>query len=121
MKISLNWLKLYIDILVPPEQIAHLLTMTGLEVESLELVETVRGGLKDVVIGEVLECIKHPDADKLSVTKVDVGEGTPLPIVCGAPNVAAGQKVVVAKVGATLYPAGSEGFKIKKAKIRGEV
>jgi phenylalanyl-tRNA synthetase beta chain len=95
--------------------------MTGLEVESLERVETVKGGLKDVVIGEVLECSKHPDADKLSVTKVDVGEGTPLPIVCGAPNVAVGQKVVVAKVGATLYPAGSEGFKIKKAKIRGEV
>ncbi len=121
MKISLNWLKQYIDIQETPEEIAHILTMTGLEVESLERVETVKGGLKDVVIGEVLECSKHPDADKLSITKVDVGYGAPLPIVCGAPNVGVGQKVVVAKVGATLYPAGSEGFNIKKAKIRGEV
>jgi phenylalanyl-tRNA synthetase beta chain len=121
MKISLNWLKQYIDIQETPAEIAHILTMTGLEVESFEKVESVRGGLRGVVIGEVLECSKHPDADKLSITKVDVGEGVPLPIVCGAPNVAVGQKVVVAKVAATLYPAGSEGFTIKKAKIRGEV
>jgi phenylalanyl-tRNA synthetase beta chain len=122
MKISLNWLKQYIDISETPDQLAHLLTMTGLEVEGYEVLETIKGGLKGLVIGEVLECVKHPNADKLSVTKVDVGIGNSLPIVCGAPNVAAGQKVVVATVGATLYPNGSaEGFTIKQAKIRGEV
>ena len=121
MKISLNWLKEYIEIPESPEEIAHVLTMTGLEVEGLEVVETVKGGLKGVVVGEVLECSKHPNADKLSVTKVDIGDDGLVPIVCGAPNVAKGQKVAVAKVGTTLYPAGSEGFKIKKAKIRGEV
>jgi len=121
MKISLSWLKAYIDILESPEEIAHILTMTGLEVEGIEIVETVRGGLNGVVIGEVLEFAKHPNADKLSVTKVDIGNGELVPIVCGAPNVASGQKVVVAKVGTTLYPQGSDGFKIKKAKIRGEV
>ena len=121
MKISLNWLKEYIELKESPEEIAHLLTMTGLEVEGIETVETIKGGLAGVVIGEVLECKKHPNADKLSVTKVDVGEVALLPIVCGAPNVAVGQKVLVAKVGTTLFPQGSEGFKIKKAKIRGEV
>lgn len=121
MKISLNWLKEYIEIKETPEEIAHILTMTGLEVEGMEVVETIKGGLHGVVIGEVLNCEKHPNADSLSLTKVDIGDDEPLPIVCGAPNVAAGQKVVVAKVGTTLYPAGSEGFKIKKAKIRGEV
>ncbi len=122
MKISLNWLKDYIEIKESPEEIAHILTMTGLEVEGIEKVETVKGGLKGVVVGEVIECSKHPNADKLSVTKVDIGKETPVPIVCGAPNVAKGQKVAVATVGATLYPHGSkEGFKIKKAKIRGEV
>ncbi len=122
MKISLNWLKQYIDITETPDQLAHILTMTGLEVEGYEVLETIKGGLKGLVIGEVVECAKHPNADKLSVTKVDVGIGSPLPIVCGAPNVAAGQKVVVATVGATLYANGStEGFTIKQAKIRGEV
>lgn len=122
MKISLNWLKEYIDLSETPEEIAHILTMSGLEVEGLETIETVRGGLKGVAIGEVLECQKHPDADRLSVTKVDVGLEKPLPIVCGAPNVAKGQKVAVALTGTTLYPYGSEeGFTIKKAKIRGEV
>jgi phenylalanyl-tRNA synthetase beta chain len=121
MKISLNWLKEYVDIQESPEEIAHILTMTGLEVEGIEVVETIKGGLEGVVIGEVLECDKHPNAEKLSITKVDVGLERPLPIVCGAPNVAAGQKVFVATEGTTLYPAGSDGFKIKKAKIRGEV
>ena len=121
MKISLNWLKEYIKITETPEEIAHILTMTGLEVEGIETVETIKGGLKGVVIGEVLECEQHPNADKLSITKVDIGELESVPIVCGAPNVAKGQKVLVAKVGTTLYPAGSDGFKIKKAKIRGEV
>jgi phenylalanyl-tRNA synthetase beta chain len=122
MKISLNWLKDYIEIKESPEEIAHMLTMTGLEVEGIETVESVKGGLKGVVIGEVIECAKHPNADKLSITKVDIGEEELAPIVCGAPNVLKGQKVAVATVGSTLYPHGSnEGFKIKKAKIRGEV
>lgn len=121
MKISLNWLKEYIEITETPEEIAHVLTMTGLEVEGIETVETIKGGLKGVVIGEVVECAKHPNADNLSITKVDVGALDSIPIVCGAPNVTKGQKVLVAKVGTTLYPAGSDGFKIKKAKIRGEV
>jgi len=122
MKISLNWLKDYIEIKESPDEIAHMLTMTGLEVEGIEKVETVKGGLKGVVVGEVIDCARHPNADKLSITKVDIGNETPVPIVCGAPNVAAGQKVAVATVGATLYPHGSkEGFKIKKVKIRGEV
>ncbi len=104
----------------PAQEVANLLTRSGLEVEHVERIEAVPGGLEGVVVGEVLTCRKHPDADKLSLTTVDVGAGTPLPIVCGAANVAAGQKVVVATVGATLYPAAGEPFKIKKAKIRGE-
>lgn len=121
MKISYNWLKQYIDITEGPEDLGKILTGTGLEVESIEAVESVPGGLKGLVIGEVLTCAKHPNADKLSLTTVDVGQGEPLPIVCGAPNVAAGQKVVVAKPGTTIYPTSGEPFTIKKAKIRGEV
>jgi len=121
MKISLNWLKEYIKIQESPEEVSALLTASGLEVEGLEEIESVKGGLKGIVIGEVLSCEKHPNADKLSVTTVDIGGETPSPIVCGAPNVAIGQKVVVATVNATLYPQGHEPFKIKKAKIRGEV
>ena len=121
MKISLNWLKQYIEIDQSPEEISALLTGSGLEVEGMEEVETVPGGLKGIVIGEVLTCDKHPNADKLSITTVDIGAEAPSPIVCGAPNVAAGQKVVVATVGTTLYPKGGDSFKIKKAKIRGEV
>lgn len=121
MKISLNWLKQYIDLSESTEEISELLTGSGLEVEGLEEVESVPGGLKGIVIGEVLSCSKHPNADKLSVTTVDIGSDEPSPIVCGAPNVAAGQKVVIATVGTTLYPKGGESFKIKKAKIRGEV
>ncbi|MGE0771203.1 MAG: phenylalanine--tRNA ligase subunit beta [Cyclobacteriaceae bacterium] len=121
MKISYNWLKQYIEITEGPEDLGKILTGTGLEVESIEAVESVPGGLKGLVIGEVLTCTKHPNADKLSLTTVDVGQGEPLPIVCGAPNVAAGQKVVVAKPGTTIYPTSGEPFTIKKAKIRGEV
>lgn len=121
MKISHNWLKKFIEINEPVEEISELLTQTGLEVEGVETFEQVTGGLKGIVIGEVLTCDKHPNADKLSVTTVDIGNGTVSPIVCGAPNVAAGQKVIVATVGSTLHPSSSDSFQIKKAKIRGEV
>lgn len=120
MKISYNWLKEYIDINLPAEEAGKLLTDTGLEVEGIEEVESVKGGLKGVVIGEVLTCEKHPGADRLSVTTVNIGAEEPVQIVCGAPNVAAGQKVPVATVGCTLY-SGDESFQIKKSKIRGEV
>ncbi len=119
MKLSYNWLKDYIDLDVDPLELSTILTDIGLEVEGFEEFQSIKGGLKDVVIGEVLTCEKHANADKLSVTTVDVG-GKVLPIVCGAPNVAKGQKVLVATVGTTLY-GGDETFKIKKAKIRGEV
>lgn len=120
MTISYNWLKDYIDIPETPDELGQLLTSTGLEVEHVNTFETVKGGLKGLVIGEVLTCTKHPNADKLSLTTVDVGGEKPLPIVCGAANVAAGQKVVVATVGTTVYPTKGEPFLIKSAKIRGE-
>ena len=120
MKISYSWLKDYIKLEQSPEEICDILTQTGLEVGGLEEVETVKGGLEGLVIGEVLTCESHPNSDHLSKTIVNVGNGEPLPIVCGAPNVAAGQKVVVATVGTTLYD-GDQEFKIKKSKIRGEV
>jgi phenylalanyl-tRNA synthetase beta chain len=120
MKISYNWLKQYIDIPESAEEIGKVLTSTGLEVENVEVHETVKGGLKGLVIGEVLTCIKHPGADKLSITTVDVGGEKPSQIVCGASNVAAGQKVVVATPGTTIYPTKGEPFTIKLAKIRGE-
>uniref|UniRef100_UPI004047A601 phenylalanine--tRNA ligase subunit beta n=3 Tax=Roseivirga sp. TaxID=1964215 RepID=UPI004047A601 len=120
MKISLNWLKQYIQIDETPTQIAALLTGSGLEVESWEEIESIKGGLKGLVIGEVITCTKHPNADKLSVTTVDIGEEQLSPIVCGAPNVAAGQKVVIATIGAKLYPFTGDSFQIKKTKIRGE-
>jgi len=119
MDISFNWLKNYINTDKNPDEIAEILTSLGLEVGSIEEVESIKGGLRGLVIGEVLTCDKHPNADKLSVTTVNIGSQEPLPIVCGAPNVAAGQKVVVATVGTTLYN-GDESFVIKKAKIRGE-
>jgi phenylalanyl-tRNA synthetase beta chain len=121
MKISYNWLKEYVDITESAEEIGSILTSSGLEVESVEPFETIKGGLRGVVIGEVLTCAKHPNADKLSLTTVDVGSGKIQPIVCGAPNVAAGQKVVVALPGVTLYPSKGESFILKSAKIRGEV
>ncbi|TDB65225.1 phenylalanine--tRNA ligase subunit beta [Arundinibacter roseus] len=120
MKISYKWLGELLDIPESPEEVGALLTATGLEVEGIEEVETIKGGLKGVVIGKVLTCEKHPDADKLSLTTVDIGAENILSIVCGAPNVAAGQMVVVAPIGATLYPTGSEQpLVMKKAKIRG--
>ncbi|MEX1001768.1 MAG: phenylalanine--tRNA ligase subunit beta [Crocinitomicaceae bacterium] len=119
MKISLNWLKEYIQTDLSPKRMAEILTDTGLEVESLELIETVKGGLQGVVIGEILGIVKHPDADRLQVTTVNIGEENTLQIVCGATNIAVGQKVPVATVGTTLYPKENEPFKIKKSKIRG--
>ena len=120
MNISYKWLKEFIDITESPEEVGKLLTATGLEVENIEEIESVKGGLKGVVIGEVLTCEKHPEADRLKITTVDTGLGAPLNIVCGAANVAAGQKVVVASVGAVLYPTGSEeALVLKKSKIRG--
>lgn len=121
MKISFNWLKNYININESPEQIADLLTQSGLEVEGSSAYEQIPGGMEGLVIGEVISSEKHPNADKLKITNVNIGNGAVSPIVCGAPNVAAGQKVVVATVGSTLYPTGGIPFKIKKAKIRGEV
>ncbi|CAN5472644.1 phenylalanine--tRNA ligase subunit beta [soil metagenome] len=119
MEVSYKWLQEFIELPELPEEVGKILTATGLEVEGVEKIDAIPGGLEGVVIGEVLTCTKHPDADKLSLTTVDVGTGQPLPIVCGAPNVAAGQKVVVALVGATLHPASGAPFQIKKAKIRG--
>lgn len=120
MNISYRWLKEYINLDYTSEEVAAFLTQIGLEVGSMEEVETIKGGLRGLVIGEVLTCEKHPDSDHLSKTTVNVGKGEILPIVCGAQNVAAGQKVVVATVGTTLYDGDNE-FKIKKSKIRGEV
>jgi phenylalanyl-tRNA synthetase beta chain len=121
MKISYNWLKQYIQPIPSPEECAKILTDTGLEVEGTETFESVKGGLKGLVIGEVLECEKHPNADRLSITKVNVGAAEHLQIVCGAPNVAKGQKVLVAMVGSTLHPSKEERFEIKQSKIRGEL
>ena len=119
MKIAYNWLKQYVKTDTTPEEMSTILTDTGLEVESLEKIEAVKGGLEGVVVGEVLTCVPHPDADKLKLTTVNIGKEENLQIVCGAPNVAAGQKVIVATVGATIYPTPEEPLKIKKAKIRG--
>ncbi|MEQ9402791.1 MAG: phenylalanine--tRNA ligase subunit beta [Cyclobacteriaceae bacterium] len=121
MKISYNWLREYIDFDQSPEEISEILTQTGLEVEGIEQIEKIPGGLKGIVIGEVISCEQHPNADKLKITKVDIGADGLSDIVCGAPNVAAGQKVLVATVNSTIYPTKGEPFKIKKAKIRGEV
>ncbi len=119
MKISYNWLKDYIKTDLDPEKLGQILTDIGLEVEGIETHEEVKGGLKKFFVGEVLTCGKHPNADKLSVTTVNVGFGDPLNIVCGAPNVSAGQKVIVATEGAELYM-GDKSFSIKKTKLRGE-
>lgn len=120
MNISYNWLKQYLNINLDTDTVSTLLTDTGLEVEGIETVESIKGGLKGIVIGEVLTKAQHPNADRLSVTTVDVGGEAPLHIVCGAPNVAAGQKVPVATIGAVIYST-DDSIKIKKGKIRGEV
>ncbi len=120
MKISYNWIKDYLKIDLDPHKVAEILTGIGLEIEGAEEWESVKGGLTGVVIGEVLTCKKHPDADKLSVTTVNIGSGEPLHIVCGASNVAAGQKVPVATIGTFVFK-GEEKLEIKKSKIRGEL
>jgi phenylalanyl-tRNA synthetase beta chain len=119
MKISYNWLCDYLPEQVPVEKLSKILTAIGLEVESVEPYESIKGGLNGVVVGEVLTCDKHPDADKLKLTTVNVGADAPLQIVCGAANVAAGQKVVVALSGTTIYPAKGEPLTLSKRKIRG--
>lgn len=121
MKISYKWLQQFIQTDKSPEELSLILTNIGLEVESLEKVQGVPGGLEGLVIGFVKECSQHPNADRLKVTKVDVGGPEDLQIVCGANNVAAGQKVVIATVNTTIYPTSGEPFKINKSKIRGEV
>ena len=119
MTISYNWLCDYLPERIEPEKLSRILTSIGLEVESLEKHESIKGGLQGLIIGEVLEAEQHPNADKLRLTKVDVGSTEPLQIVCGAPNVAAGQKVVVATVGTTIYPLTGDPLTMKVAKIRG--
>ena len=118
MNISYSWLKDYVDFDLTPQQVSDALTSTGLETDGLEEVESVRGGLRGIVVGKVLTCVPHPDSDHLHITTVDLGAGEPVQIVCGAPNVAAGQSVIVATVGAVLYD-GDKEFKIKKSKMRG--
>ena len=121
MKISYNWLKQFLQVDWDAQKTGGLLTDLGLEVEGISQFESVKGGLKGIVVGQVLTCEKHPNADKLKLTTVDIGQEAPLQIVCGAPNVAAGQKVPVATVGTTLYTPEGEAWVIKKGKIRGEV
>lgn len=118
MNISYNWLKKYLDFNLSPEELSDALTSIGLETGSVEEVESIRGGLRGIVIGKVLTCVEHPNSDHLHITTVDLGDGAETQIVCGAPNVAAGQTVVVATVGTTLYD-GDKEFAIKKSKIRG--
>ena len=120
MKISYNWLKQFIKIDWKSEETAALLTDLGLEVEMVEKYQSVKGGLEGIVVGHVLTCVPHPDADRLKVTTVDLGDGIPVQIVCGAANVAAGQKVPVATIGTTLYDKEGVAFQIKKGKIRGQ-
>ena len=120
MKISYNWLQQFLKIDWPAEQTGELLTDLGLEIEGIESFQSVKGGLQGIVVGEVLTCEQHPNADRLKITTVNIGNKEPLQIVCGAPNVAKGQKVPVATIGTTLYTAEGEAWTIKKGKIRGE-
>jgi phenylalanyl-tRNA synthetase beta chain len=119
MTISYKWLSEYLPVTIEPERLSKILTSVGLEVEKMEMFEEVKGGLKGLIIGEVIHVERHPNADKLKLTKVNLGNGEPLEIVCGAPNVASGQKVIVAPVGTTIHPTSGEPFTMKLAKIRG--
>ena len=118
MKVAYSWLKEYADLDLSVDECSQLLTDCGLEIDAVEEVESIRGGLKGLVVGEVLTCEPHPDSDHLHLTQVNIGQGEPLPIVCGAANVAAGQKVIVATIGTVLYD-GDKSFTIKKSKLRG--
>ena len=118
MNISYNWLKEYVNFDLTPEETSAALTSIGLEVDGLEEVQTIKGGLEGLVVGEVLTCEPHPNSDHMHVTTVNLGQGDPVQIVCGAANVAAGQKVIVATLGTKLYD-GDECFTIKKSQLRG--
>lgn len=118
MNISYKWLKEYVDFDLTAEEVCAALTSTGLEVDALEEVQTIKGGLKGLYVGQVLTCEPHPDSDHMHVCTVNLGKETPSQIVCGAPNVAAGQKVIVADIGCKLYD-GDKEFVIKKSKLRG--
>ena len=118
MNISYKWLKEYVDFSLSPDEVCAALTSTGLEVGGMEEVQSIKGGLKGLYVGKVLTCDMHPDSDHLHVTTVDLGREVPSQIVCGAPNVAAGQKVIVADIGCILYD-GDKEFAIKKSKLRG--
>ena len=118
MNISYKWLKEYVDFNLTPQEVCDALTSIGLEVDALEEVQSIKGGLKGLYVGKVLTCEPHPNSDHLHVTTVDLGKDTPSQIVCGAPNVKAGQKVIVADLGCVLYD-GDKEFVIKKSKLRG--
>jgi phenylalanyl-tRNA synthetase beta chain len=119
MTISYNWVHDYLPVTIDSERLSKILTSIGLEVEHLEKFESHKGGLQGLVIGEVLECVTHPNADKLKLTTVDIANGKPLQIVCGAPNVQVGQKVIVAPIGTTIYPHSGEPVTMKVVNIRG--
>ena len=121
MKVSYNWLKDYLDIDKPVDEVAEILTNLGLEVEKIEDFESIKGSLEGVIVGEVMSCKKHPNADRLKLTSIDLGDQGKFEIVCGAPNIAKGQKVPVATVGSTIYTNSGEKIKISKSKIRGVV
>ena len=118
MNVSYKWLKEYVDFDLTPQEVADALTSCGLEVDALEEVQSIKGGLKGLYVGKVVTCEMHPNSDHLHVTTVDLGKGEPQQIVCGAPNVAAGQKVIVADLGCVLYD-GDQSFTIKRSKLRG--
>ena len=118
MNISYNWLKEYVDFDLTPDEVAAALTSIGLETGGVEEVQTIKGGLEGLVVGEVLTCEPHPNSDHMHITTVNLGQGEPVQVVCGAANVAAGQKVIVATLGTKLYD-GDECFTIKKSKLRG--
>ena len=119
MKIAYNWIKQFLTVDLPQEKVSEMLTDLGLEVEGISSFESVKGGLKGVITGEILSCIQHPNADRLKITQVDLGNEK-VQIICGADNVAKGQKVAVARVGTELYDHKGNAFQIKKSKIRGE-
>ena len=121
MNISYNWLKQFLKIDLEIDQISEILTDIGLEVEGVSKYQKFKGSLDGLVVGKVLTCIKHPNADRLKLTTVNIGDDDLLQVVCGAPNIKKNQTVIVATVGTTLYPVNGEEFKINKSKIRGEL